>query len=952
MSGIGSLSTTLALDISNYVAGLQRAGQVTETEVNNMARLVKALTRQVGDMNKAAQEADGIKVGGQQMLSSLKDEVALFGKSEAAVLRYNAAKRGVGAEASPLILQLEHQKAAQEAAAKAARDEAAAQREASAAKEANESRQKRFLSGVNQEAAMQGKTYSERLRMQAAELGLAKEAEASILAIEKHRDKLGGTGFQDEKTMRRNLIMLGPQVTDIFTSLAGGQNPMLVAIQQGGQMRDIFGGFKPMFDVVKHAAVQFVQFALKPMVLAFTALATGALVVYEIFKQVKDEQNAFSAAIVKTNNAAGLSKTVLQDYARQSAAVYGTVGASAEAMAALISTGRVSGAVLVDSAQIAVRSQALLGTKIDETVKTYAALGKDPVQTLLRLNDGTNFLTASVLKQVMAYKSNLQNVEAANLAQEAYNAQQKRILDDAEKSMHGVEMAWMRIKKGAKEAWDAMLNIGRPQSLKDQLAAVELTLNNLKLPPRRGTLLRPGVRNSDVAEEHKENILESMRKNRQAQTNAQEEADAREEAVAKLTASRQAAVANQKKAVADQWYAVQVAFYATVTRETNERFQEAEISASDHQKTLYEITRQGIQAELELNSRKKNIESSILTGSPEEAAAKEVAMLGLRTQRLAIETKLRQLEQDERLGKRDITPFASSIGPLDALKAFKPQDEANVGEYLRGRREADAEALVKLKAELVKYNEETERLIGLSKTASQSETWASEQRSILAKNTALSNEEREREIRLINEAAAARKNAENIDRNRPMGEAVGLSITKYFQDIGNSTKMAESIVTGSFSRMEDAIVNWAKTGKLSFSALFSFMAEEYIRNMVRMAAQNLLINSSGNFVGFGALFSSFLGGGGGTAAAASVPLATGMSYVPYDNFPASLHKGERVMTAAENRGSRDGMNFDFSGQTLQVGQGVSRAEVDAVVAKRNAELEARMRRLNRQGVFG
>lgn len=47
------------------------------------------------------------------------------------------------------------------------------------------------------------------------------------------------------------LQQLPAQFTDIFTSLAGGQNPLLVLIQQGGQIADSFGGIGPTLDVLR-----------------------------------------------------------------------------------------------------------------------------------------------------------------------------------------------------------------------------------------------------------------------------------------------------------------------------------------------------------------------------------------------------------------------------------------------------------------------------------------------------------------------------------------------------------------------------------------------------------------------------------------------------------------------------------------------------------------------------
>lgn len=75
--------------------------------------------------------------------------------------------------------------------------------------------------------------------------------------IEKTRSKLGDfddglkkTGVSSKQT-EAALRQLPAQFTDIFTSLAGGQNPLLVLLQQGGQIKDSFGGVSATLDALK-----------------------------------------------------------------------------------------------------------------------------------------------------------------------------------------------------------------------------------------------------------------------------------------------------------------------------------------------------------------------------------------------------------------------------------------------------------------------------------------------------------------------------------------------------------------------------------------------------------------------------------------------------------------------------------------------------------------------------
>lgn len=92
--------------------------------------------------------------------------------------------------------------------------------------------------------------------------------------------------------------------------------------------------------------------------------------------------------------------------------------------------------------------------------------------------------------------------------------------------------------------------------------------------------------------------------------------------------------------------------------------------------------------------------------------------------------------------------------------------------------------------------------------------------------------------------------------------------------------------------------------------------------LIDMVAQGMAINigkslfgdfgKTGNFGGlFGGIFSSFFGH------------KDGLDYVPYDNYPAMLHKGERVLTAQEAKsGSGPVINL-----TYNVAPGVTRGDV-------------------------
>ncbi|WQN06612.1 tail length tape-measure protein H [Escherichia phage vB-Eco-KMB46] len=142
---------------------------------------------------------------------------------------------------------------------------------ARAAKEA-----KKFVQALREQEEAAGKSKSELLEMKAAQLGVSQEAAPYIARLkeqEKQIQKLGISTGQYKQAMAQ----LPMQITDVVTSLASGMPVWLVAIQQGGQIKDSFGG-------ASNALKALLSF-LNPVKVAFGLLSgTLAIAAYNAYK--------------------------------------------------------------------------------------------------------------------------------------------------------------------------------------------------------------------------------------------------------------------------------------------------------------------------------------------------------------------------------------------------------------------------------------------------------------------------------------------------------------------------------------------------------------------------------------------------------------------------------------------------------------------------------------------
>ncbi len=269
------------------------------------------------------------------------------------------------------------------------------------------------------------------------------------------RSELGKTGAEYDKTGMSAKQMafatrgLPAQFTDIAVSLQGGQNPMTVFLQQGGQLKDMFGGVGP--------AAKAMGGYIAGLVNPFTVGATAAGVMALAYYQGSIEADRLRNALILTGNSAGTTSDELMDAAKRIDAIIGTQRQAAAALAEVANTGKFTASQIELVGRAAIQMENVTGKAIAETVAEFAKLADDPVKAAEELNKKYNFLTASVYEQIVALKESGKTTEAAELAFNAYSAAIDMRTKDITANLGRIEGAWKSVKEVAAEGWDATI---------------------------------------------------------------------------------------------------------------------------------------------------------------------------------------------------------------------------------------------------------------------------------------------------------------------------------------------------------------------------------------------------------------------------------------------------------------------------------------------------------------
>jgi len=302
--------------------------------------------------------------------------------------------------------------------------------------------------------------------------------------------RTGNTAKQNAAALRG----VPAQFTDIFVSLQGGQEPLTVLLQQGGQLKDMFGGIGP----AAKALGGYVLGLVNPFTVA--AAAAGALAL--AYHKGSQEADEYNKAIIFTGNAAGTSADQLASMAQQVSATIGTTGAAAEVLTKLAGNGKIATVSFEAITEAAISMEKATGRSIDETVAEFAKIAKDPVAAAKELNDQYNFLTASVYSQIVALKEQGDTIGATRLLTDSYADAIRTRTGEVTQNLGLIESAWKGIKSAAAEALDATLGVGRAQTLEQQAEVIRQRLQTNQ--GRGGRAAAMGIETRDTENDQKQ----------------------------------------------------------------------------------------------------------------------------------------------------------------------------------------------------------------------------------------------------------------------------------------------------------------------------------------------------------------------------------------------------------------------------------------------------------------
>lgn len=250
-----------------------------------------------------------------------------------------------------------------------------------------------------------------------------RQAEAAQAAAGK---SLGGMQMSAAQTAAA-LRQVPAQFTDIFVSLQSGQAPLTVLLQQGGQLKDMFGGIGP----AARAMGGYVAGMINPATAAAAALAALAFALYKA-NQSLGESNSIAVQLEATGRSADLSRGYIKSLTQELQLLPDVSRSAAKAIVQEFVNAREIGGELFGSLALTVADfAAATGRTAPAAAKVLAEAFNDPIRGAKKLDEELGLLTASQYVAINAFAAVGDKAGAQGVLLEALKASTKGLAEQA-----------------------------------------------------------------------------------------------------------------------------------------------------------------------------------------------------------------------------------------------------------------------------------------------------------------------------------------------------------------------------------------------------------------------------------------------------------------------------------------------------------------------------------------
>lgn len=811
-------------------------------------------------------------------VAALQKEIDTFGRTreeiervEAASLRFTKAEQDKVAALASVIDKMH----AEEEAAKAL----AAQQDRNAAASAA------FIARLKEQTAAQGLSKAELLAHQAAQLGVTKEAAPLIAGLSEAGKGMEHFGFQTARS-KSELLVLAHELSQGRYQRFGSS--LMVLGEQTGVMSLAFS-------------------AAGIAILGTVAVLAGFT--YEVIRGYVEQEHFNKTLTLTGNMAGQTNDSLSSLSKTLAASTNTTVLAARDVTSALVATGEVGPRLIGPIGDAVLRVQAITGEATGKIVADYAKLAEAPTKWALEHNKAMNFITVAMFEHIRLLEETGHKEEAALIASQALtdhlSGENAPAIGTITKFLHAANQEFSTFIEGMRAIGREQTMGERLDKVNEQLAMVAALKEGGQGMSRSVRRMAEGAAgNEEKLMQERTAALYGMASEARAAYTKSEEAQAQKEGIQSSQHLKQIddrargvdklkiALDGLKTAEENEIKAQRLAGNADYT-----------ISPDVHAKRVAELEREnkprGVAKGPKYNPG--NPEDLDMQAA-QKAIAEESALYGMRDRMLSAYHSARiiddttyyagrQTAQDLYLEKtkegyvKEFSLLQSRInGAKDGAERIRYQKElVNAQEQynkaLEGiaatgatdaikrigdaQKEAakiadaaakDLQKRIDVQQKAVDAEQKTVDQMGLTKhqiealsiarledaAATDAQTLAT------AKNSGASDKELAQLAKLLDlDQKSIELKKQNLDASTKFATGAQSAMNKYQDAAQNSAAFAEKFISGSFSKLEDVIVNFTKTGKLNFSSLFQFMADEFIRQQARMLISGQAGGASG-----------------------------------------------------------------------------------------------------------